>query len=88
MVHLPRDPNTPDPVSVSGSQATPDVQVTMLTGETGARIPTGEHVRSAALPDPDAQRHGASQDRLAVVAMLVGILLLAVIAVGIARLVG
>ena len=44
----------PEIVSVTGTSITPDTPVTMLEGATGARIPTGEHRRSGAMPSSDA----------------------------------
>lgn len=44
------DGQVPATVAVTGTGATPDKPVEMLEGVTGARIPTGEHRRSGAMP--------------------------------------
>lgn len=57
----------PDRVTVAGTGATPDVGITMLEGTTGARLPTGEHQASGAMPSGAGA--GSSESR--------GVLLLA-----------
>lgn len=54
--------HTPEVVTVSGTDATTDTAITMLAGATGARIPTGQHLRSGAMPgvDPASDDDGAS----------------------------
>lgn len=61
----------PEVVTVSGTGATPDVPVPMLAGATGARIPTGVHRRSGAMPDLDRSRASTGTDTLLVALVVV-----------------
>ena len=57
---MPSSDDSPEIVTVAGTGAATDadatdgVEVTMLAGATGARLPTGIHRRSGAMPSPDA----------------------------------
>lgn len=77
------DPTTPDAVAVTGSEATPDVVVPMLAGETGARLPTGDHAASRALPT----QQGAQGDRWPAVGVAGALVVLAIIVVAMVRIV-
>ena len=70
--------NTPDRVAVTGTESTPDAEVTMLEGATGARIPTGEHRPSAALPSSTSTTGGDRAGVVAVLAMVAVVVALAV----------
>ena len=68
--------NEPDLITVTGTTASPDVQITMLAGATGARIPTGTHRRSGAMPDASS---GADRGALGLVALIAAIIVLVAI---------
>lgn len=57
-------------VAVAGTDATTDTQITMLEGATGARIPTGEHRRSGAMPAAGAGTGAAGGSRTVPVIIL------------------
>jgi hypothetical protein len=50
----------PAVVEVEGTGATADTAVPMIEGVTGARIPTGDHPRSGAMPTQDGRAAGGS----------------------------
>jgi len=73
-------PEVPDVVSVTGTSATPDAEVTMLEGATGARIPTGEHRRSGAMP---AEGASGSDQQAAVLWFIVAAVVLVLVVVAV-----
>jgi hypothetical protein len=70
--------DAPDIVMVAGSAATTDNPIAMVEGATGARIPTGDHQRSGAMPEHDAH-NPAPAGGSALPAILVVCVLLAVV---------
>jgi hypothetical protein len=71
----------PAVVEVEGSGATADKPVEMIEGATGARIPTGDHPRSGAMPDEGGRPAGGS-----LLGVVIGALALVVVLVVLAKL--
>lgn len=78
MLRMTAIEDTPDRVTVSGTESTPDAEVTMLEGATGARIPTGEHRPSVALPSTTSSSDGNGAGIIALVAMIAVVAALAI----------
>lgn len=82
--HSPATPSEPgsEPtvVTVSGTDATADKPVEMIAGVTGARIPTGDHPTSGAMPDQSSPKVvGGSALGVGIVVALLVIALLVVL---------
>ena len=74
------DNSEPPPlVTVTGTDATADRPVEMIEGVTGARMPTGDHPTSGAMPDQSAQAAGGSGLSVAIVVVLIAGALLVII---------
>ncbi len=75
------EPDSPAPaapvVTVTGTGATPDREVEMLAGETGAALPTGQHLRSLAVPDETNTSAGGILPAVLVIGALFLLLLVA-----------
>lgn len=70
----------PAVVQVSGTDATADKPVEMIKGVTGARIPTGDHPTSGAMPDQtSAKVPGGSALGVGIVVALLVVALIVVI---------